>query len=537
MHLAVRDYVTEHFTAEEAKRMLQVTREELALVPDVLGGLAECVGINPRDAKVLYNSARRACPAVLRILNRRISLKSEADMEEVRAHRPAFTRVFMIAKLGGVLDTVADARLFADLTRGRRSRYCVDVLCEFSLLRDNEEARQYTLAAADAFFDAANELPDFLSHFPAAHVSLDLFQQFSTVPGVTWRDVVGAADTVGETTTAAAALAALRYSKESRMSLARALSGSGSGGGRRGKVAAAVAATATQPPPPKRARKAAVGKVAAETMTYACAKCTTGAACDESSCTRVPSDPGVHFSCCTEMGHMCKPCTVKVAQKLLKDSIKRVACKDGTTLRHVDLRWTLFSFVDLATGERHVVNALGSSIVCDTLPSTKDVCAAAAKLFIRESAEGAGGAESTTAHLRLGASSPQTIWRVDPSSIVIERETRVREMVGVKFAAVFPGGDGVDGGVDPPPPTPCDATGPVFVCGALPGMVAKSTSVCLKAVVAAVQTTIENTDHEYNTRRIAREWDGAGQCAMTLSVGTTSHGRDVAVSDVVVVAQ
>ena len=68
-------------------------------------------------------------------------------------------------------------------------------------------------------------------------------------------------------------------------------------------------------------------------------------------------------------------------------------------------------------------------VVCDTLPAAVGASPSTVKVFVHAHPDG-----TQTSFLRIGASSPSTVWPIDTSTIKIVREPHVTSLAGRVFA-------------------------------------------------------------------------------------------------------
>ncbi len=326
------------FTPDEVSRMRDITAEEVAVLPDLVPAFEQILNVNTDAAKLLFQLARRTRDAS-RVVTTGVRTEDPLEKEEVEAKRREFVRAVMVLKLFRGFEPDV-ARLLVRLTRSRGEQFCRDVVLNLPTLRDDAAAREWVLASSDGFFDRANRLPVFLDTFPVDRVPMGVFTKCSAIPDVTTREIVEAVREAGED-----AAAVIRIARKTRVSIPRA---------------------AAVPAAKKRAR-----------LDTPCELCGDDAECDMLGCSRKPSMQDgnkvdakgnpvkISFSCGAEFGHMCKACTVPIAQKALL-SRKMGVRKDGDTIHHFPFEWTLFQFED-AAGVVHTVDATTNVVVCPTL--------------------------------------------------------------------------------------------------------------------------------------------------------------------------
>jgi hypothetical protein len=422
--------------------------------------------------------------------------------------------------------------------RGDDGGFFESVLAHFEFLRLNPAACGLLLATNDCFFDSSSFSWDDADTREKVNAFMECVRT-GGLAGLTPEEVLasGAADlaTLRGVAEAFRAFALVepaqraRVIKTARREGVSAMDVLAGGGGNSPPVPKKQRVVAIRTPSAKRTKaKTFEEKLAA----LACPLCQANAPCEVEMCTTSralfqETVRTVYFACCVSHGHVCKKCSVSLAQKRSKDKIKRVLFKSGEFAWHVSLEWAMFSFVDEDTGETHVVDGTGTRVVCASLECTraKRINSAAVKLFVVEDEWGT----TLRAHLRLGTSN---VWRVDPLRVVLMREAVVKEMTNRLFY-VDVGGRRVH----------CDATAKLFaLCDrgdsllpfpaefALP-LKTKSSSVAVKVICDAAFSSLDMTDAAVKAHRAARASLGTSRVIRSthLTVGIASRETQYAI--------
>ncbi len=236
----------------------------------------------------------------------------------------------------------------------------------------------------------------------------------------------------------------------------------------------------------------------------ACGKCSTMQMCDAKDCTTraTPVSTGAPSTVfvCSSAGHFCKKCNITWTQKR-----KAVTTKCGSSVIAIWMEGLAFS-IETTTGNTLKLDATASFVAGNT-DSSKPVCSASVKIVCIDGADG-----TQSAYLRYGNFSSRREIPVKYDTCRVTLETAETPLVGCVFSVVDASGKTVNG----------DATKTAFEW---PGANAniRSTSVCVKRVLATTTQTVTNTPPS----RVAV----ADRVAVrtTLSFGTLINAREVPV--------
>lgn len=408
-----------------------------------------------------------------------------------------FSRALMALKLRGLLGK----QWINDAVEQRGPAFASDVIENIDVLSKSTVAREYVLAAADAFFEN-NSLGDFLTDFEPSLVSLRCFHCCSAVPGVSYRDIIAMARVVPEhpryTVDPQVALDyrfyVFRYTRVLGVGYAEALRST-----QRFTHAAQfdvklAVVDAIRAKKQKLTAVEAHGKYALGFEKLTCASCLRDDVCEVESCVVRRSDCKADlttlWACCVEYGHVCKTHAVFLSQKSWPlTTIRRLRLASGATVYCVKLEGAVFEFT-AADGATHVVDGTVCPVRCATL--ALNAAPADVKLFVRTEPGG-----DTVSHLRIG----KAVFPVVASQILVVRETRMQKMAGKKFQVTTAEGTVLE----------CDASGNTMVVAGAPigfdG--AASSTVYIKTVIDAVSPRVETSDADYVRNVVLRENAGS----------------------------